>query len=143
MTSTEAAGSAKGPLTVLPPMPPTSAHDSTQAPCNLLPKALADRTQRGEFIDFSSLLPDVVGSNAPRSTPQAFALQLRSSSNSGVPAFEVVEIDTSANSIVRCGVHDLPPWVESLSLHMHAVLSVATYCMPKFVANQARIVTLL
>ena len=108
MTSTGAAGSAKGPLTVLPPMPPTSGHDSTQAPCHLLPKALADRTQRGEFIDFSSLLPDVVGSNAPRSTPQAFAMQLRSSSESGVPAFEVVEIDTSANGIVRCGVRDLP-----------------------------------
>ena len=94
-----------------------------------VPAALQDRLVRGEFIEFSCLLPNVLG--APKR--ESIQLQLHSSHT-----VELVEPEDGGTS-PKNRINDLVTWLEAWSRYMRVVVSHDPARFPELMAYQSTI----
>ena len=125
-TTSNSVTSASNADAQLPSMPTSAPPANTR-----VPKATADRILRGEYVDFDSLLPEVLASGFQ--SQKSFELRAGSSGS----ALEVVEVP--ATRAPRRRVHDIGTWLEAWSLYMHVVCSDAPHRWSEFISYQCTI----
>lgn len=102
-----------------------------QAHALSVPASLQDRIVRGEFLEFASLLPDVLGA------PKRDTIQLQLN---GARTVELVEPEAGVPS-VRRRIYDLATWFEAWSRFMFVIVSHAPSRFPELMAYQSTILS--